>query len=92
MWQEPEDPVSALSKLAAHATAQQEAKRAEFRARIGAKSPETLKFLDYMKALYGNDMRLGGLVFADGEKIGNPYSPEECERIARELASERAVK
>lgn len=69
---------------AAKVAAEHEAKRAEIRARIGAKSPELLKHLDRMKALYGDDMRLGGVVFAD-EVIGKPYPPEEIARIQQSL-------
>jgi hypothetical protein len=73
---------------AAKVAEEHDRKRAEIRTRIGTKSPELLTALDRMKALYGKDMRLGGVVFTD-EVIGAPYPPEECARIQQALKEGR---
>ena len=73
----------------AKVTEEHEVKRQAFRTRMGEKAPDLLKALDYMKALYGPDLRLGGMVLAD-EVIGKPYPPEEIEAIQARIESERA--
>jgi hypothetical protein len=65
-------------------TDQRDAAKEAFRARMTEKAPALLAELDRMKALYGDDLRLAGVVLPD-VVIGKPYPPEECERIQREL-------
>ena len=62
--------------------------RERVRAILAEKAPGFLEFMDARREQMGDDFACKGVVLADGTTIGQPYPPEECERIAAELRAE----